>query len=406
MKNVLYLSYDGLLEGLGQSQILPYLKKLSQEEITFHLITFEKQNRTEDTIQLLRNELSEYKIKWYPQVYHKKPPIISTVLDLRTMKKISKSILKKQSIDLIHCRSYLPAMIGRYFFKKSSIPFLFDMRGFWADERIEGNIWSLKNPVFKTIYSFFKKQEKKLLTDSAHIISLTNEGKKQLIEHFHISRLDKKTSVIPCCVDLVKFDFEKISEDKKSEIKHRLKIPESSFVLGYVGSIGTWYMLDEMLAFFKNYQNRNTNAHFMFVTPEDKRVIQEKAKHLGLDLNTLSIVSSQASEVPNYLSCFDWSIYFIRPTFSKSASSPIKQGELMSMGIPILTNAGVGDNSLFIEQLQTGILLDELSETTFENVHLSDQFNRNDLRKTAKQYFSLEKGVHQYLEVYKSIWQK
>ena len=39
--SVLYLSYDGLMEPLGQSQILPYLRQLAKgRKIT--LITFEK----------------------------------------------------------------------------------------------------------------------------------------------------------------------------------------------------------------------------------------------------------------------------------------------------------------------------------------------------------------------------
>ena len=39
--NVLYVSYDGILEPLGQSQVLSYLEGLSNERI-IHLISFEK----------------------------------------------------------------------------------------------------------------------------------------------------------------------------------------------------------------------------------------------------------------------------------------------------------------------------------------------------------------------------
>ena len=47
MKHVLYLSYDGMTDPLGQSQVLPYIIGLSQEGFQFTLISFEKKDRYE-----------------------------------------------------------------------------------------------------------------------------------------------------------------------------------------------------------------------------------------------------------------------------------------------------------------------------------------------------------------------
>ena len=41
-KNILYISYDGITDPLGQSQILPYISELSRKGLKFHLISFEK----------------------------------------------------------------------------------------------------------------------------------------------------------------------------------------------------------------------------------------------------------------------------------------------------------------------------------------------------------------------------
>ena len=44
LKKVLYLSYTGMTDPLGQSQVLAYLKKLSQTgHYQFTVISFEKQ---------------------------------------------------------------------------------------------------------------------------------------------------------------------------------------------------------------------------------------------------------------------------------------------------------------------------------------------------------------------------
>ena len=42
---VLYLTYDGLTDPLGQSQILPYLKMLSTKGAEISIISFEKKQR-------------------------------------------------------------------------------------------------------------------------------------------------------------------------------------------------------------------------------------------------------------------------------------------------------------------------------------------------------------------------
>ena len=47
MAKVLYITYDGILEPLGQSQVLNYLEKLSEDhEIT--LMSFEKKQDTKN----------------------------------------------------------------------------------------------------------------------------------------------------------------------------------------------------------------------------------------------------------------------------------------------------------------------------------------------------------------------
>ena len=43
VRSILYISYDGMLEPLGQSQVLAYLKWLAVGR-SIHLVSYEKQN--------------------------------------------------------------------------------------------------------------------------------------------------------------------------------------------------------------------------------------------------------------------------------------------------------------------------------------------------------------------------
>lgn len=41
-RRVLFISYNGMLEPLGQTQVLPYLRKLAQHGVQFTLLSFER----------------------------------------------------------------------------------------------------------------------------------------------------------------------------------------------------------------------------------------------------------------------------------------------------------------------------------------------------------------------------
>ena len=71
MARVLYISYDGISEPLGQSQIIPYLKKLANNN-EIHIISFEKPADLVLTkkIEQLRAKLKSFGIDWTTMRYH------------------------------------------------------------------------------------------------------------------------------------------------------------------------------------------------------------------------------------------------------------------------------------------------------------------------------------------------
>jgi len=406
VKHVLYLSYDGMTDPLGQSQVLPYIIGLSKKGFRFHLISFEKPDRfakLKDDIQALCDKND---IAWYPTIYTKKPPLLSTLYDVWRMRKLSFELNKTHFFSIVHCRSYLSAMVGLAMKKKFNTKFLFDMRGFWADERIDGKIWSLSNPVFKLVYNFFKCKERQFFLESDYVISLTQNGKDEICSWHGFNQLERKIQVIPCCADLTKFDPTKIADPKKTELQLKLKIDSNQFVLGYVGSIGTWYMLDEMLLLFKSLLSKKQDAIFLFVSGDDPNEILKKASELAISADSIRVQSAKHDEVATYISLFSASVFFIRPTYSKKASSPTKQGELMSMGIPIVCNAGVGDTDKVIQNYQAGIVLDQLNNNEFDKVNWDTiPFDKTKAQFGAAEFYGLENGVANYLKVYQKLLQ-
>jgi glycosyltransferase involved in cell wall biosynthesis len=404
MKNVLYISYDGMTDPLGQSQVLPYLIGLSKKGIHFHLISFEKKERFESHKEKIESICSEAGISWHPISYTKSPPLLSTIYDVIRMRKKARQLHKQHAFSLIHCRSYLSSLVGLHFTKRLSVPFLFDMRGFWADERIEGGIWKLNNPIFKLVYSFFKRKEVDFLTQAAATISLTHAGKKEMLTWKAVeSSID--IEVIPCCVDLSLFNPEQIKQS--NSLISLLLLNDSHHIVGYIGSLGTWYLVDEMLDYYNWLRHHHPHFHFVIVTQDDRSIIDQIALKKGIPFDNYSVFSAQREEIPTLISQFHHSVFFIRPSYSKQASSPTKQAEIMAMGVPIICNAGVGDTAKIVSDYACGSAVDSFNSEAFEKafVTLSEVKPENAIYG-AHNYFDLANGVDKYLAVYNRIWNK
>jgi glycosyltransferase involved in cell wall biosynthesis len=412
-KHILFVSYDGMTDSLGQSQVLPYIREISKKDYRYTLISFEKEDRYNQHHQTIEQICSKSEVDWIPISYSGSIPILSTIWNVYRLKKEVFKLHKRRPIDLFHSRSHVPSLAAHALFLQKKVPFLFDMRGFWADERVDGKVWNLRNPIFKKVYEFFKRKEIEFLIDAGAIISLTENGKEEILSWQKLSQTPSalKTkkldiSVIPCCVDTELFNPSTVSSDLQETLRNQLDIRKEHFVLGYVGSIGTWYMLPEMLDFFKTLEKNNPNAIFLFVSNEGNK-INELASQKGISMSKIRIVSCLHSQVPSYISLFTVSIYFILPAYSKKASSPTKQAELMAMGIPVICNAGVGDSDLIVQKYEAGWVVEEFTTEDYQKV--VKQFSESnfsefeELSNSCKEIFQLEKGAEVFVETYQRI---
>jgi len=157
------------------------------------------------------------------------------------------------------------------------------------------------------------------------------------------------------------------------------------------------------------YKEKYPNAVFLFISTDPIEHIKNAAQLLGIDKDSILQTACLHSDVPKYISLFDISVFFIRPSFSKQASSPTKQGEIMAMGIPIVCNTGVGDTDEIIQQYKSGSLVTLSDDTSnlsaFNDAinQLEKQFDQSTSINGANDYFSLEKGVAKYKLIYERL---
>jgi glycosyltransferase involved in cell wall biosynthesis len=397
-----------MTDPLGQSQVLPYLAGLSKCGYTFHLISAEKSDRFLKYRSEIEAICKKSGILWYPLYYHNQPIVFGTIFDLFRIYFLSLRIFRSNAIYLVHCRSYIPSFIGVRLKQKYKIPFLFDMRGFWVNEKKDGKVWNLKNPVFRLIFRYMKEKERMFFNEADAVISLTKKAIPEIKKIIRFQQQSTPVHVIPCCVDTEFFDSELVDSDQLEKQRTRLNIQKEDFVLSYLGSISTWYLPEEMLRFFSVLLKIQPNAKFLFITTEDPSLIYQLADNTGVPRDRIVITSAIRSEVRTLLVLSQASLFFIKPAYSKIASSPTKLGELLSLNIPVICNSGIGDTDEIIENSDAGIICHHFDQESYEEAanSLLKSIKYNDgirLRKIAENIFSLKKGVMSYETVYKSL---
>ncbi len=405
MKEILYLTYDGLTDPLGQSQIIPYLQGLTKYGYKFTILSFEKKERFKKNEDEVRRLLQPYKIEWKALSFTKRPPFVAKIFDAFRMKRNAFRLQKKRTFDMIHCRSYMAADIGLSMKNKFGVKFFFDMRGFWADEKVDNGQWDKKNFLFRSIYRYYKKKEKSFLLQADAVISLTEAANNEIRKNPGYKNL--QVDVIPCCADLGHFNYENVDPQKSLELRRQLGISPEKKIISYLGSVGGWYMTTEMFSFYKRLLQQYPSFLMLFLTKDDPSKVLSEALSAGIPKDKIIVTYSERKELPIYLSLCDCSIFFIRPTYSKIASSPTKHGELMGMGIPIVCN-DIGDTGNIILKTNTGIIIDGFNDHEYDQA--INKFpgllsiDKKIIRQAAFKYFDLAEGIFKYSEVYKRVF--
>lgn len=403
-KKVLYISYDGLTDPLGQSQILPYIIGLTRYGYHFTVISCEKKELFESKRSRIAAICEKENIFWSPIMYTKKPPVFSTIWDIIKISKRARHLHSKKTFEIIHCRSYISSLVGLKFKRKYKTKFVFDMRGLWADERVDGNLWDLSNPIYRNVFKYFKKKERQFLLESDQVISLTNAAKKEILSWDIPGVRSEKIQVIPCAADFDLFILQ--TEESRLDARKKLGLNDIDFVLTYIGSLGTWYLLDEMLHYFSLIKWMNAHAKFLILTKDADLITLETIKKFNLEPEDIIVRFGERKEIPLLAHASDWGLFFIKPSYSKISSSPTKMGEILAMGIPVICNSHVGDVEQIVNESKSGICLTNLDQETMVNsmsLLLQTKYKPSEIRQNVREYFDLPKCVDSYLKSYSSL---
>lgn len=402
---MLFISYNGLIEPLGPTQIVPYVQALASD-YRMTVVSFEKTVRSpaEDASEQKKMEshLQEQGIQWIRLRYHKWPSLPATLYDIaRGIWQAARENSREQ-VALVHARGYVPGAMAWGLKQWLGIPYLFDIRGLQAEEYVDAGQWQAHE--FR--FWLTKRVEQWILRDTDGIVTLT-EAIRPVLSDFSGLRsrpVLPPWEVIPCCVDLDHFRFR---EDGRRRVREEFEMGERP-VLVYAGSIGTWYLLEEMASFFKVARRTLPELFFLILANGSRDAVWTALRKHGIDDKDAAVHWARFEELPDYLSAADAGIAFIRPCLSKRSSSPTKYAEYLACGLPIVINSGIGDADALVEQEDTGVLVRgfDPGEYTRATSELRKQMlrTRAAFRKIGEKHFSLlTRAYPAYRRLYKQI---
>lgn len=389
---ILYISYDGMLEPLGQSQVLAYQAQLAKD-FNLHLLSFEKPQdwaAVESRIAVARR-IAHSGIDWHPRRYHKRLSMLVTAFDILVGVVTGIWLVVHKGVRVVHARSYVAGLIAIILKKLTGVRFLFDMRGFWADERVDGALW----PRNGILYRVAKWVERQLLLNADHVVLLTHAAVHEIEKFPYLLGRMPHVTVVPTCTDLTLFC-------PKPAVK-------KEFLLGYVGSVGTWYEFDATVVCFAEMLRLKPKARFLVINRNDHDYVRERLIAGGVPLSAVELRAASHSEVPEQMARVLAGVFFYKPSFSRAACAPTKLGEFLGCGVPCLGNSGVGDLAEILEGERVGVVVNDFSSESLSSglERLIDLVAEADIETrcvtAAEKYFSLNEGVDKYRSVYKRL---
>lgn len=355
-----------------------------------HILSWEKPADLADAARVREAEerLAAAGVRWHRLPYHARPPLVSKAWDLAAGERAARRIVRAHSIEAVHARSYFPSVVALRLKRALGTRFLFDMRGLWADDRVETGQMRRGGSVYKVA----KRYEAAFFREADAIVSLTDSGRDDLARRGVVARVE----VVPTCVDTGLF-------------RPRADGAGAGTRLGYVGSVGPHYRFDVVARFVAAFRRRDPRATLTVVNRGQHALVAAELGRAGVPRDAWTVEAARPDEVAAALQRMDAGVFFFDATPSKAYSAPTRVAEFLASGLPFVSNTRIGDLERLVAEDAVGILLDDFGEPAIDAAAdalpklLSDGALPGRCRAVAEARFSLAGGARRYDRLYEDL---
>lgn len=396
MSRVLYLTRNGLMEPLGQSQIWPYLRILSRNHRII-LISFEKLVDRADSLAMerMRGQCASHGIRWIPLQFRSQPRPWAPALAIPQLALVALWQWRRKSRpQLVHARSYVPAAIALLLHRLTGVPFIFDMRALWPEELITAGYLLRGSLLHRALLGL----ERRCLQEASAVVSLTQAAVGYLQQQYPRELARQRIAVIPTCADLQRFQLVQPA-------------PAAPLVIGCIGTVlSGWFLIDWLRAYLDAIARIDPSARFELISRDAPDAILSGLQPASSWADRLSIQSASPAEMPAIVQRHTASVMFYAGgATSELGRSPTRMAEVLGCGRPVVANPGVGDVEQVINDHRVGVLArgshtPDMDACVAELLALlKDPDLASRCRRTAEQLFSLESGTAAYRQLYAQI---
>ena len=387
MRNILFITWDSPETHYLERLFLPIFMGLQARGYRFHVLQY---SWGSEEIAKARGALCAKSDIPYRKITIARRlgaagPFSSAALGARAIK----HAVSDWQIDTLMPRSLMPALAVLRMKKsaRDALNIVFDADGLAADERVDFGGLSPHG----ITYRFLRDIEGALLRRSDAVLTRTESARSILLARAGSALKPQNCHVVSNGVDAGPF---------ADALRHFAKTAKKPFTLCYCGSIGAQYRLPEMLDIACKMKTQIPELQFrLFSQYQDvvQRALEDKGLHeeSWIDCNAVP-----SEKVPEELVQCDLGIALREPLFSTQAILPIKLGEYLLAGLPVIGTPGIGNT----DQLSDfGVFhsaeADDLDETlrwVVDEVLPNRALMREKSHAAGRKYFSLESTVDSY----------
>lgn len=403
-RRILYITFDGLLEPLGFSQVARLVMELAERGAAYEVLSLEKPRDVENVrhVQSVRDALASRGIDWSFATYSAGSSSRSVADNMRVMTTAAFRRVARGGIAFVHARSYHAGVVATLLRHVTRTPFLFDARSYWIDEKLDEGRWFTNARALRVA----RTVERRFYRDAAGVVTLTDLQRDDIVRENKFGVVRTPVVAIPTCADYDVFSLRQSEgEGPPPEIAD---IVRGKRVVGLVGSTNASYRTNEMLACARAILRRSTDAHLLILTSQ-RDAFESLARDAGIDVNRRTVLSVRHDRVAEFVRHIDFALQFLVETPSKRASMPTKLAEFFASGVRPIHFGGSSEISEWVRRAGTGMVVGALDESAYASVAdwvATTPFDRAALdsaRERTREHFSLSSGADRYLKLLREL---